>query len=277
MASIFSGKGGRQASMEENKQLMTGLKGAGEALELGKNIAANYLNKNQGIYENAYNNAQGLLDSAYGSAQSQLKGAADTYNPFYNTGMQANTAYANAMGLNGAEGYAQAMQDFRTGPGYQFMMDQGVDALNRSAAARGSLASGNNTVDILKYAQGTADQTYSNYLSNLNNMTNTGMQAANGIANANQGLASLAMNYGNQGAQLAQGLGDRLGGLNSALANNELGFSQQLAQNTLNVSDKMAENTGQGYMAGQQAASNRFGAIMGGIQTGASILGAMML
>ncbi len=275
MASIFSGSAGRKASQAANKQIAEGLGIASGQINDAKNSAAGYLNQNPDIYQDSYGKAQGLLDSAYGDAKAQAQGALEAYNPFYNTGIQANNAYANAMGLNGAEGYNSAMQNFRTGPGYQFQMDQGLDAINRTAAARGGLASGNNTIDLLKYAQGQADQSWNNYLAGLNNQVNTGMQAANGAANAKQGLSSLAMNYGGQGAQIAQGLGDRLAGNNTNLAANEMSAGSNIAGMTSNAYNAMSQNTAQGMMAGQQAAANRFGLAMGLANSALGFLGKM--
>lgn len=276
MASIFSGSAGRKASQAANDVLGKGLGLAQTQLTDAHGAAANILNQNQNIYQNSYEKAQGLMDSAYGNAMNQAGNTADLYQPFYNSGVQANHAYANAMGLNGAEGYAQAMQDFRSAPGYQFQMDQGLDAINRTAAARGGLASGNNSVDLLKYATGLADQGYyQNYVGNLNNQVNTGMQAASGMANAQQGLAQMTMNYGNQSAALAQDHGNQLAGINNTLAGNQIGLGNSLSGNTMNTFQKMSENTGQGMMAGQTAASNRFGAVMGAAQAGMGLLGMM--
>lgn len=263
MASIFSGSSGRNAAVASNRELLGGLQNAHQQLASGNTAAAGYLNQNPNIYNSATDRAQGLLDSAYADAKGSIAGNSQYFQPFYDTGQQANTALANANGLNGAAGYNDAMAQFRTGPGYQFQMDQGLDAINRTAAARGGLASGNNTVDLLRYAQGNADQSWQQNINNLSGMSNTGMQAAQGLAQANQGLANLAMNYGNSGASLQQGLGDRLAGNNTALAGNETNMANNLANMTYGAANQMSQNTGQGMMAGQQAASNRFGFGMG--------------
>ncbi len=275
MASIFSGSGGRKAAQAANKELNDGYNKAVGQLDTAKAASADYLNSNRDVYQGAYDNAKGLMDSAYGDARAQTADIAAGYQPYANSGQQANTAYSNAMGLNGAEGYNQAMQQFRTGPGYQFQMDQGLDALNRTAAARGGLASGNNSVDLMKYAQGMADQSWQQNLGNLNNQANMGMQATNGIANAKQGQAQLAMNYGSQGAQLAQGYGTQMAGINNTLAGNETNYGNTVSGMSTNLAGQMAQNTEKGMMAGQQAASNRFGAVMGGVQAGMSLLGMM--
>lgn len=45
-------------------------------------------------------------------------------------------------------------------PAYQFLMEQGMTALDRAAAGRGQLASGNRLYDVTRYAQGLASQEY---------------------------------------------------------------------------------------------------------------------
>lgn len=275
MASIFSGSSGRNAAVASNRELAAGLTNASGQLTAGKDAAAGYLNQNPDIYNSATNKAQGLLDSAYADAKGAVSGNNQYYQPYYDTGTQANTALANANGLNGAAGYNDAMSQFRTGPGYQFQMDQGLDAINRGAAARGGLASGNNTVDIMKYAQGMANQSWQQNVNNLSGMANTGMQAAQGMAQNNQSIAQLASNYGQNSAQLQQGYGDRLAGNNTALAGNETNTANTMANMTYNTANQMAQNTGQGMMAGQTAAQNRFGAVMGGVKAGLGFLGGL--
>ena len=57
-------------------------------------------------------------------------------------------------------------------PGYQFAYDQGLEAVNRTAAAKGQLGSGNRLYDLTKFGQGLASQTYNNTVSQLGNFLN---------------------------------------------------------------------------------------------------------
>lgn len=50
--------------------------------------------------------------------------------------------------------------DFASSPVYKFAYDQGLGALNASAAARGRLGSGNYLKDLMDYGQGKASQLY---------------------------------------------------------------------------------------------------------------------
>ena len=57
-------------------------------------------------------------------------------------------------------------------PGYQFAYAQGLEAVNRTAAAKGQLGSGNRLYDLTKFGQGLASQTYDNTVSQLGNFLN---------------------------------------------------------------------------------------------------------
>ena len=57
-------------------------------------------------------------------------------------------------------------------PGYKFAYNQGLEAVNRTAAAKGQLGSGNRLYDLTKFGQGLASQTYNNTVSQLSNLLN---------------------------------------------------------------------------------------------------------
>lgn len=57
-------------------------------------------------------------------------------------------------------------------PAYKFALEQGLESVNRTAAAKGQLASGNRLADLTKYGSGLAAQTYNQTVSNLGNFLN---------------------------------------------------------------------------------------------------------
>ena len=64
-------------------------------------------------------------------------------------------------------GYQAKLSDLLNNPGsmtsnpaYQFAFDQGMEAFNRTAAAKGQLNSGNRLMDLTKYGQGLASQNF---------------------------------------------------------------------------------------------------------------------
>lgn len=134
--------------------------------------------------------------------------------------------------------------DFQQDPGYQFRLQQGLDALQRSAAARGGLQSGGTMRALNDYAQGSASQEYQNaYNRFTNDQTNrfnrlaslagvgqtanselnqAGMQTAGNIANIGMSNANA------QGAAaIAQGnaWGGALSSIGNGAANNWMTYS----------------------------------------------------
>lgn len=90
---------------------------------------------------------------------------------------------------------------FYSSPDYQFALDQGMQGLDRSAAARGKLFSGGYGQDLTKYAQGMATQNYNNYYDKLAGMSRTGSNTATN-------LGSLGQNYANAYGREQQKIGD---------------------------------------------------------------------
>lgn len=141
----------------------------------------------------------GYLDSALGSSKVYLDQAVGAYGSLADIGKKYGAGtdlYLDALGVNGADGNARATGAFQAGPGYQFTLDQGIDALNRRRAAAGMLGSGNADVDAIKYATGLADTTYGNWLKNLGGLVSPELTATAGAASGQAGaFGSLANLY----------------------------------------------------------------------------------
>ena len=103
--------------------------------------------------------------------------------------------------------YAKLSAAFYNSPGYQFSLSQGEGAINKQAAAGGSLYSSNTLGALNNYAQGTASNQYNNYISQLMGMAGMGNQASAGVGTAatatGQGVAN---SYGNIGNANANGI-----------------------------------------------------------------------
>lgn len=89
---------------------------------------------------------------------------------------------------------------FIDSPDYQFALQQGTQALDRSAASRGNLFSGGQQADLMKFGQGLATQNYGNYYNRLASMAGVGQTAATNLGQFGQSAAS---NIGN--AHMANG------------------------------------------------------------------------
>lgn len=143
----------------------------------------------------AMNASKGAMDSAYGRARETLTGN-DYYKTWYDNGSGASNMYANALGLNGAGGSTAARSAFQASPGYDWRVQQGMDALNRTAASRGNLAGGGQSMALLDYGQKQASNEWANWLNGLNGVSTQGMAAAAGKTGMQGQLAGLDYGYG---------------------------------------------------------------------------------
>src|ERR1051326_3285967 len=111
----------------------------------------------------------------------------------------------------GAFNHAFGAADFKVDPGFQFRLDEGNKALQRSAAARGSLYSGGPLKALDRYSQGLASQEYD---SAYNRFMNDRSQRFNQLASlaglgqtANGQIAQVGMNAANNIGQNVLGAG----------------------------------------------------------------------
>lgn len=160
-----------------------------------------------GIFDGIFNN-----DPQKDAANAQISGLTAGFNAAsgqINTGLQnsgaayaealapiaANTAvtqkgqdaYADATGVNGKAGYDKAVDNFHTGPGYNFALDQGSQNVLRNQSQTGALASGGTMTALDTFGQGLANQQWQSYLSSLQPFI--GASTANAATGAGVGIA----------------------------------------------------------------------------------------
>lgn len=130
-------------------------------------------------------------------------------------------------------GQTGAMDAFKTSPDYQFRLDEGLRALQTTAAARGNLNSGDQLRAITDYGQGLASTEYGNYVNRLSGITGTGQTAT---TQTGQFGALAATNAGdaiqNAGAARASGYAGAANAWNQGLqsASGSVGFGLGAAQ-----------------------------------------------
>lgn len=154
-------------------------------------------------------NAVNALTPQYQKAEDRY--ATNYYDPYTSAGTDALGMYQNALGLNGAQGNQTAQNAFKVGPGYQFAMDQGIQALDRSAAGRGMYGSGNNAMELTQFGQGLANQEYGNWLNSLAGLGNAGLTSAAGQTQRQGQLAGIDTGLGNAIGSIYSGLGKNAG------------------------------------------------------------------
>jgi hypothetical protein len=179
------------------------------------------------------------LGSLFGGGQDPSKEASKYYNqipgtvkpyfdPYINAGKDAlgqlQGQYGNLLGnYNGIQGqYNQLMNDpngvmnkigggYQQSPGFQFQLDQGMNAANNAAAAGGMAGSPQHQQQAATMATGLANQDYYNYMNHALGLYGQGLQGNAGLYGAGlQGLQGLnQMGYGASG-DLAGLLGSNL-------------------------------------------------------------------
>lgn len=165
------------------------------------------------------------------------KGSDFTYNPLTAQAGQFQTnapAAAKDFGygqLGDIAGQTQAQAfnpniDVTQDPSYQFRLQQGIGALDKSAASKGMLLSGAQQKAINNYAQDSASQQYQQaYQNNL-----TANQQNNAVG---------AQNYSQMTAQQQQQYAQALAAQQQNVAQGQNTFGNQLAANTQNLNNEL--------------------------------------
>lgn len=131
------------------------------------------------------------LDKGLKRSTGAIQPALDNFSSLGEKYGAGTNLYLDSLGVNGAEGNTRAQSAFTTGPQYNWLVDQSLDALNRTAGARGMLRSGNTMADTVARAQGLAGQEYNNWQTKLGGLMTPELQAATGRVGLSQTLAGL--------------------------------------------------------------------------------------
>jgi hypothetical protein len=203
----------------ETAILGAGILGAGSSL-LGSNKAAE---AQQAAAQQSADAQRYAADQSIAAQKEMYQQGRTDLAPYREGGVTAQNQLMQMLGIGGdttASNYGKyakdfGMSDFTTDPGYQFRLDQGMRALNASAAAKGMGQAGANIKGALDYGQNLGSQEYQNAFNRYQiNRTNQiaplqslyagGQAAAAGSAAQAQ---ALGQNLGNTYTNLGQGLG----------------------------------------------------------------------
>lgn len=156
------------------------------------------------------------MQERYAAQQAQPRPAAP--NPAIQQAEQKLANIPQYIDVSGGTG--PDYSEFYKSPGYEFRLQEGVNALDRSAAARGKLNSGQQGKALMEYGQGIASAEFGNYANRLAALAGTGQTA---VAQGGQfGMASAA-NQGNAmmnaGAARASGYAGMANAVNRGVEN----------------------------------------------------------
>lgn len=210
-----------------NKNLAGGYDAATSAINNGANGALDYLG--QGA-----SGAVGAL-TANGGAYKPLTDLAASYG-------KGAGLYADALGVNGADGASRASAAFTSNPSYDYTLNAGLSAIDRRANAAGMLQGGNANRDAISFATNAANQNYGSWLDRLGGYNNLQLGATQGAATGNAGVNQSVANITNtEGQNQASVVGQQGGSLADlaksyygGLAGNDIGNASAIAGNTGN-------------------------------------------
>lgn len=289
-SSLFSGGTEREAADANrgalgqydtiaNNALNSGRDNSIGALRGQSNLADIRLGQNYGLYDNMRGAGNSILDSGRANSLAALGQANAAYDPLAALGAEygrGRSLYQDSLGINGAAGNQNAVNSFQTGPGYQWQMDQGIQAVDRARNARGMLTSGNTTMDEIRFGQGLANQEYGNWQNRLQGFVPLELQATQGVASGRAGVANNMANMygqdtlsrlgleqaatqGQAGSNTARSandvaLGNSLAGLYTQDASNRVSLAGNNASGQMSANNMQAQGEAQGARNGLNAA-----------------------
>lgn len=200
-------------------EIAAGIGAASTVLQVGGSLLAS------GQQQQAAGQATGLQEQYYNSELQNL-------GPYMATGQAANTNLQTLTGQGTANPLTSPLlqpitmseQNLQKTPGYQFNLQQGLESVQNSAAARGLGASGAAEKGAASYATGLADNTYQNQfnnaLTNQNNQFNRllGLTQLGQTSAAGVGAAGITTGQGAAQTTLAGGQAAAAGTLGAANA-----------------------------------------------------------
>jgi len=131
--------------------------------------------------------------------------------PWLETGQAALGQYAGLLGVGGDGPDTAAMYEgLRNYPGYQFALEEGTSAIEKSSAARGLTQSGQTLKDLTAYGQGLATTNFENYMSRLQGLSGGGQQTGAQLGTFGANVASqIGLSQRQAGAARATGYQER--------------------------------------------------------------------
>lgn len=141
------------------------------------------------------------------------------------TGLGANNAIANLLGLGDSQAGADAFNAYKNSAGYQSALTAGTDAIMGNKAAGGLLQSGSALRGISRFGSDLASQYYDKYLNNLLGLSNQGLQAGSLISGAGQysksDSSSQSTGSSTGSSSSKPGIGGLIGGIASAIPSDQ--------------------------------------------------------
>jgi hypothetical protein len=194
------------------------------------------LGRQNTITQQALDDANALLQQSQGTINQGFDSAASTINPFY----QSGTA---GLGQLQQLAMGQGVPEFlATNPAYQFRQQEAQRALERSAAARGGLLSGQFAKALQERSQGLASEEFGNAFNRLSGLVGMGQQAGTQLAGLQTQRTGALANVMGARAGLRERAGERFAGTLGAQA----GLRERAGERFAGTVGAQAENRARG-------------------------------
>lgn len=232
-SSIFSGfMGSRAANNAANVQNQAAQQAAAQSIAAGEAAA--------GGVEGAVQTGVGRVDAATGQAIGQatagtqagidavnaataagnttlaatLEQQRANLNPFQQAGTQALSRITDITAPGGAlaERFAFDGRDLANDPGYQFQLQQGQQALERSAAARGAITSGGTLRSLSRFNQGLAATSFGDAFERARQTFDTNRQSTALTLSSLQNMAGMGLTSAQSANQAEGAFGSQVSG-----------------------------------------------------------------
>lgn len=265
----ITGGAGKRAAKNNAFAIDQGLRASADALAPAYANAATLLGAggvgNSALKEiqSGYDRSRADITQNNSQAMGLLGQSGDLYAPLAQGGANAFNSYLDATGANGALGSERAQANFRAGPGYGFQMDEALGAVQRTAAARGGLAGGNATADILKVATGLADKSWNNYVTGLGGAAAYYQPGLAGQSNALRSQAGIAQGQGAQLGALGTTLGQNSADIYRLGSNVSMQQGNAMAGLQTGAANALVANNNQLAKSQTEASANLLGGIAG--------------
>lgn len=200
-------------------------------MPVGATIGASVITAGAGIYgaNKAASAERAGADKASATQLEMYNKTRGDLSPYNETGKAATYTLAGLYGLPGADGtvHAPDYSGFKNSPDYAFAKEQGINALDSSAAAKGNLLSGGMVKELADYGSGLASQNYGNYVQRLMGLAQLGESAGSQTGSLG---ANAAGNIGNAqmraGEATASGFVGATNSLNRGIDNSLSAYNQ---------------------------------------------------
>ena len=183
-------------------------------------------------------------------ARQEVAGGRDAALGFLSADIDAGDAAREnvlaALGLSGLDAQRDFFNNFQNDPGFQATLGAGLDAIDQSAAARGSIFSGGTQKDLFSFGQTQQASQFQDRLDRLTGLSTIGSNARTNAANISTGAGNTLADLHTRDADIDLGTGQGLAKLSTGEGDLAFTLGQLKANNATSFNNALADTRGQG-------------------------------